>query len=121
MPYTIALKIPLDLVLLALVKYETVIGIIGNTHGVSNAAKPLKKEIKNKSQKFLLFFEAELPILLTDSSDKELLSKLCDLSSLNLRSNSIISGGKHCFSSHVIKYISPLTENGDFSLTISIC
>jgi len=58
MPYIIALKIPLDLVLLALVKYETVIGIIGNTHGVSNAAKPLKKEIKNNILKSMWLYAA---------------------------------------------------------------
>ena len=41
-----AFLIPLALVLLCLVKKLTVIGIIGNTQGVSKAAKPDKKAIK---------------------------------------------------------------------------
>ena len=31
-------------------KKDTVRGIIGNTHGVNNAAKPLKTEIKNQCE-----------------------------------------------------------------------
>ena len=39
-PYKIAFFFPSAFVLLCLVKKLTVIGIIGNTHGVSKAAKP---------------------------------------------------------------------------------
>lgn len=46
-PYKIAFLIPLALVLLCLVKKLTVIGIIGNTHGVKRAAKPEKKAMIN--------------------------------------------------------------------------
>ena len=44
-----ALRIPAALDLLCLVKKLTVIGIIGNTHGVSSAAKPLKNDRKKIS------------------------------------------------------------------------
>ena len=40
-----AFFIPTALLLLCLVKKLTVMGIIGNTHGVNNAAKPDKKAI----------------------------------------------------------------------------
>ncbi|MNS76729.1 hypothetical protein D3C72_1102850 [compost metagenome] len=45
-PYKMAFLIPCALVLLCFVKKLTVIGIIGKTHGVNNAAKPEKKAIK---------------------------------------------------------------------------
>ena len=45
LPYNNAFVIPFARVLLFLVKKLTVIGIIGNTHGVSNAAKPPKKPV----------------------------------------------------------------------------
>lgn len=45
MPYNKAFLIPSAFDLLFFVKKLTVIGIIGNTQGVSNAAKPLKNEI----------------------------------------------------------------------------
>ena len=45
MPYNKAFLIPAAFDLLFFVKKLTVIGIIGKTHGVSKAAKPLKKEI----------------------------------------------------------------------------
>ncbi len=45
MPYNKAFLIPSAFDLLFFVKKLTVIGIIGKTQGVSNAAKPLKNEI----------------------------------------------------------------------------
>ena len=44
-----ALAIPLALVLDCFVKNDTVIGIIGKTHGVKSAAKPLKNAMKNNA------------------------------------------------------------------------
>lgn len=49
-PYKTAFLTPLALDLLCLVKKLTVIGIIGKTHGVSRAAKPDKKAMKNIPQ-----------------------------------------------------------------------
>ncbi len=49
-----AFLIPAALFLLCLVKKLTVIGIIGNTQGVNNAAKPDKKAIKKIPSKLLL-------------------------------------------------------------------
>ena len=58
-PYITAFSIPSDFVLDFFVKKETVIGIIGKTQGVNNAAKPLKNATKNNIQK-LLAAESEL-------------------------------------------------------------
>ena len=49
-----AFFIPFALVLLCLVKKLTVMGIIGNTQGVSSAAKPEKKAIIKMLNKLLL-------------------------------------------------------------------
>ena len=46
-----AFLIPCDLFLLCFVKKLTVIGIIGNTQGVNNAANPERKAIKNIASK----------------------------------------------------------------------
>ena len=45
-----AFRIPFAFVLLCLVKKLTVIGIIGNTQGVSSAANPERKAIKKIDQ-----------------------------------------------------------------------
>ena len=50
-----AFRIPAALFLLCLVKKLTVIGIIGNTQGVSKAANPDKKAIKNIDQRPFCF------------------------------------------------------------------
>ena len=69
-----AFLIPVDLFLLCLVKKLTVIGIIGNTQGVSKAAKPLIKDKKKITSRDL--FEDSSPSLvvvlseLPDSSDE---------------------------------------------------
>ena len=47
----IAFLIPAPLDLLCFVKKLTVIGIIGNTQGVNNAANPEKKAMKNMAHK----------------------------------------------------------------------
>lgn len=47
-----AFLIPSAFVLLCLVNKLTVIGIIGNTQGVSNASKPEKRQKKNSLQIF---------------------------------------------------------------------
>ena len=95
-PYIIAFSIPSDFVLDFFVKKETVMGIIGKTQGVNNAAKPLKNATKNNIQK-LLAVESELLDFMRISS---LLLK--SLSLLKSKENSTISGGKHCLSSQVI-------------------
>ena len=50
-----AFRIPAALLLLCLVKKLTVIGIIGNTQGVSKAANPDRKAMKNIDHKPLCF------------------------------------------------------------------
>ena len=49
-----AFLIPAAFVLLCFVKKLTVIGIIGNTHGVNKAAKPLK----NYKKKIMLILDS---------------------------------------------------------------
>ena len=48
--------------LLFLIKNETVIGIIGNTQGVSNAVSPLKKARINNPMKPSLFSSPAMPL-----------------------------------------------------------
>ena len=50
-----AFLIPAAFVLLCFVKKLTVIGIIGNTHGVNKAANPPKKLKKNNVNKLVSF------------------------------------------------------------------
>ena len=66
---------PCALDLLCLVKKLTVIGIIGNTQGVSKAAKPLKNEIMKMSQKDLgSSFDSLLCSVIEASTPRSLVS-----------------------------------------------
>lgn len=93
-----AFTIPLAFVLDCFVKKETVKGIIGKTHGVNNAAKPLKNAIKNKAH---IDFPDDVPSDDFDSSVNEL--SISDPSTPSIsKENSSASGGKHCVLSQVI-------------------
>ena len=55
--------------LLFLIKNETVIGIIGNTQGVSNAVSPLKKARINNPMKPSLFSSLAMPLKVLAATD----------------------------------------------------
>src|SRR5688572_10787191 len=101
----IAFEIPFALVLLLLVKKLTVMGTIGNTHGVNNAASPPKKPAIKILHQLLLS-----PVSISDAAISGDATHGLVPAIVNLKST--IDGGRHWTSLQIINSISPCMSIG---------